>query len=280
MTDENKQSKSRRQPGHFRGGKGKPGHNGPRRFASNAPAERRPDQLWIYGIHAVAAVLGNSRRKVLQLLATQNAAARLVEEGATLPGDLKDTSPRDLDRLLGSDAVHQGAAVEVAPLEPLDLDALGDARLVVVLDQVTDPHNVGAILRSAVAFGADALITTGRHAPAETGVLAKSASGALENIAMIEVPNLATALTDLRDMGYSCVGLDSEGTVPLEEGIRGEKIALVLGAEGKGLRRLTRDRCDVVARLDMPGAIKSLNVSNAAVLSLYLAHRHLEAATA
>jgi 23S rRNA (guanosine2251-2'-O)-methyltransferase len=144
-----------------------------------------------------------------------------------------------------------------------------------VLDQVTDPHNVGAILRSAVAFGADALITTGRHAPAETGVLAKSASGALENITMIEVSNLATAITDLRDMGFSCVGLDSEGTMPLEEGIRGDRIALVLGAEGKGLRRLTRERCDVVARLDMPGAIKSLNVSNAAVLSLYLAHRHL-----
>jgi len=275
MTDENKHSKSQRQPGHFRGGKGKPGHSGPRRFGSNAPAERRPDQLWIYGIHAVAAVLSNPRRKVLTLLATQNAAARLVEEGATLPAGLKDISPRDLDKLLGAEAVHQGVAVEVAPLQPLDLDALGDARLVVVLDQVTDPHNVGAILRSAVAFGADALITTGRHAPTETGVLAKSASGALEHIAMIEVPNLATTLTDLRDMGYTCVGLDSEGTTSIEDGMRGDRIALVLGAEGKGLRRLTRDRCDVVARLDMPGAIKSLNVSNAAVLSLYLAHRHL-----
>jgi 23S rRNA (guanosine2251-2'-O)-methyltransferase len=271
MTDENKQSRSQRQPGHFRGGKGKPGHQGPRRFGSHAPAERRPDQLWIYGVHAVAAVLSNPRRKVLQLLATQNAAARLVEEGATLPADLKDTSPRDLDRLLGSEAVHQGVAVEEAPLEPLPLDALGDARLVVVLDQITDPHNVGAILRSAVAFGADALITTGRHAPTETGVLAKSASGALENIAMIEVPNLATTLTDLRDMGFSCVGLDSEGTMPLEEGIRGDRIALVLGAEGKGLRRLTRDRCDIVARLDMPGAIKSLNVSNACAIALYVA---------
>lgn len=275
MSEQNKQSRSQRQPGHSRGGKGKPGHHGPRRFGSHAPAERRPDQLWIYGVHAVAAVLANPRRKVLQLLATQNAAARLVEEGATLPDELKDTSPRDLDKLLGADAVHQGVAVEVAPLEPLSLDALGDSRLVVVLDQVTDPHNVGAILRSAVAFGADALIATGRHAPTETGVLAKSASGALEHIAMIEVPNLATTLTDLRDMGFTCVGLDSEGTTSIEDGMRGDRIALVLGAEGKGLRRLTRDRCDVVARLDMPGAIKSLNVSNAAVLSLYLAHRHL-----
>ncbi|MDQ0439526.1 23S rRNA (guanosine2251-2'-O)-methyltransferase [Kaistia dalseonensis] len=223
----------------------------------------------------MAAVLANPRRKVLRLLVTLNAAQRLRDDGATLPDELEDITPHDLDKLLGSEAVHQGAAVQVAPLEPLSLDSLEHARLIVVLDQVTDPHNVGAILRSAVAFGAEALVTTGRHAPAETGVLAKAASGALESITMVEVPNLARALTELGELGFTRIGLDSEGTAVLEDSMGGDKIALVLGAEGKGLRRLSRDKCDVVARLDMPGPIKSLNVSNAAVLSLYLARRHL-----
>jgi 23S rRNA (guanosine2251-2'-O)-methyltransferase len=157
------------------------------------------------------------------------------------------------------------------------LGDLRDARLVVVLDQVTDPHNVGAILRSSVAFAADAVITTGRHAPAETGVLAKAASGALDAIALVEVQNLARALEEIGRMGFTRVGLDSEADTPIEEAMGGARIALVLGAEGKGLRRLTRDTCDRLARLTVPGAIASLNVSNAAVLALYLARRHLTA---
>ena len=139
-----------------------------------------------------------------------------------------------------------------------------------VLDQITDPHNVGAIMRSAVAFGAGALITTSRHSPHESGVLAKSASGALEHIDLIEVRNLAEALGELHEAGFQTIGLDSDGPAELETTFAGERVALVLGAEGKGLRQLTRETCSVVARLDMPGEIKSLNVSNAAVLALYI----------
>lgn len=251
------------------------GSSGGRSFRSRSPAERRPDQLWIYGIHAVAAALGNPRREVRRLLATESGAARLLEQGAKLPAEVETAEPKTLDRLLGESAVHQGVAVLVEPLDSLPLTMLGDARLVVVLDQVTDPHNVGAILRSAVAFGADALITTGRHAPTETGVLAKAASGALEWITHVEVPNLARALETLGELGFTRIGLDSAGEGSLEAAMTGERIALVLGAEGKGLRRLSRETCDRVARLDMPGIIKSLNVSNAAALALYVARRHL-----
>ena len=245
------------------------------RFRPRSPAERRPESLWIYGIHPVLAALANPRRKILRMLATPNALARLQEAGASIAVPSEDTTPKLLDRLLGGEAVHQGVAVEVAPLPPVALGDLKDARLVVVLDQVTDPHNVGAILRSSVAFAADAVITTGRHAPAETGVLAKAASGALDAIPLVEVQNLARALEEIGRMGFTRVGLDSEADAPIEEVMGGARIALVLGAEGKGLRRLTRDTCDRLARLTVPGAIASLNVSNAAVLALYLARRHL-----
>ncbi len=246
-----------------------------KRFPPRSPAERRPDSLWIYGIHAVLAALANPRREIRRIVATPNALTRITEAGARLPVAPEEANPRLLDRLLGGDAVHQGVAVEVAPLPALGLDALADARLVVVLDQVTDPHNVGAILRSAVAFAADAVVTTGRHAPAETGVLAKAASGALDAIRLIEVPNLARALDEIGRLGFTRIGLDSEADTPIEDAMGGDRIALVLGAEGKGLRRLTRDTCDRLARLSVPGAIASLNVSNAAVLALYLARRQL-----
>lgn len=246
-----------------------------RRQAARSPSERRAEALWVYGIHPVVAALANPRRKVLRVLATPNALIRLAEAGAKLLVAPEEVTPRDLDGLIGGDAVHQGVALEVQPLEPLGLDALADARLIVVLDQLTDPHNVGAILRSAVAFAADAVVATGRHTAAESGTLAKAASGALDQIAWIEVQNLARALEDIGKMGFVRVGLDSEGTVELEDAIDGERIALVLGAEGKGLRRLTRETCDAVARLSVPGAIASLNVSNAAALALYLASRHL-----
>jgi 23S rRNA (guanosine2251-2'-O)-methyltransferase len=246
-------------------------------FRPRSPAERRPEALWIYGIHPVLAVLANPQRRVKRMIATANARIRLEELGGTLPIEPEESSPRDLDRLLGGEAVHQGVAVEVAPLPPASIEALpSTARLVVVLDQVTDPHNVGAIMRSAVAFAADALVTTGRHAPVETGVLAKAASGALEHLAHVEVQNLARGLEALGAAGFTRIGLDSEATEPLDRAIAGERIALVLGAEGKGLRRLTRDTCDRLARLPTKGAIASLNVSNAAVLALYIARRHLE----
>jgi len=169
----------------------------------------------------------------------------------------------------------EGVLVEAEPLRPKRLEALGDTPLVLVLDQVTDPHNVGAIMRSAVAFGAGALVTTARHSPAESGVLAKAASGALEHIDLIEVKNLAEALGRLHDAGFSTIGLDSEGPAELEKSFSGDRVALVLGAEGKGLRQKTRETVTALARLDMPGPIRSLNVSNAAAIALYAARSHL-----
>jgi 23S rRNA (guanosine2251-2'-O)-methyltransferase len=240
-----------------------------------SPAERRHDSVWIYGLHPVLAALANPRRKLRRLVATPNALARLKAGGADLKIEPEESTPRALDHILGGEAVHQGVAIEVAPLEPLAIATLSNARLILVLDQITDPHNVGAIMRSALAFGADAVVTTRRHAPAETGVLAKSASGALDRLRLVEVQNLARALQDLRGLGIICIGLDSEAETSLETAVSGERLALVLGAEGKGLRQLTRDTCDVVTRLPVPGPLVSLNVSNAAVLALYLAHRHL-----
>ena len=235
---------------------------------------RRPEALWIYGIHAAAAALGNPRRKVRRIAATRNALNRLKESGAAFAVTPEIVSPRDLDQLFGPDTAHQGVAVEVEALAPVALaDVLGE-RLLVVLDQVTDPHNVGAIVRSAAAFGAGGIVTTGRHAPAEGAVLAKSASGGLEYVPLVSVVNLARALEELGAAGFRRIGLDSDGSLPLEVAIGGERVALVLGAEGKGLRKGTREACDVVARLDMPGPIRSLNVSNAAALALYLARRH------
>jgi 23S rRNA (guanosine2251-2'-O)-methyltransferase len=240
-----------------------------------APGESAADGLVrLYGLHTVRAAIDNPRRKIRRMLVTRNAAERLaIPDIAALPFKTEFVEPRDIDRITGSDAVHQGVLIEAEPLKPKRLDALGNTRLVLVLDQVTDPHNVGAILRSAVAFGAGALITTARHSPQESGVLAKSASGALEHIDQIEVKNLADALGQLHEAGFRTIGLDSDGPAELEASFAGEKIALVVGAEGKGLRQKTREMVTVLARLDMPGAIRSLNVSNAAAISLYAAQR-------
>ncbi len=230
----------------------------------------------LYGLHTVRAALDNPARRIKRMLVTRNALVRLeLDEASELGFPLTIVEPREIDRIVGSDAVHQGVLLETEPLKPKSLAALGDARLVLVLDQVTDPHNVGAIMRSAVAFGATALITTSRHSPSESGVLAKSASGALEHIDHIEVRNLADALGQLHNSGFQTIGLDSEGPAELETSFGGDRIALVLGAEGKGLRQKTRDTVTALARLDMPGAIRSLNVSNAAAIALYAAGRHL-----
>jgi 23S rRNA (guanosine2251-2'-O)-methyltransferase len=233
--------------------------------------------LWIYGLHPVLAALANPERKIRRIVATPNALARLVAAGARIAPGAEEATPRALDRILGGEAVHQGVAIEVEPLASPPLSALAKGHLVVLLDQVTDPHNVGAIMRSALAFGADALVTTRRHAPTETGVLAKAASGALDRLAVVEVQNLARALDELGDFGFARIGLDSDAETPIENAMAGERIALVLGAEGRGLRQRTRDTCDALARLAMPGPLASLNVSNAAALALYIAHRHLAA---
>ncbi|MBA4784871.1 MAG: RNA methyltransferase [Rhizobiales bacterium] len=240
------------------------------------PPQLQPDQVHLYGLHTVRAALENPERVIIKLSVTQNAFARLeLAEPETLPYPVEFVSPQDIDKILGPDAIHQGAMVETRPLPVRRLEALKESPLLLVLDQVTDPHNVGAIMRSAVAFGAGALITTQRHSPTESGVLAKSASGALELIPYIQVTNLANALEELHALGFQTIGLDSEGPAPLEGALSGDKIALVLGSEGKGLRQKTRDTVKTLARLDMPGAIKSLNVSNAAAIALYASRQHL-----
>ncbi|MCB1448110.1 MAG: 23S rRNA (guanosine(2251)-2'-O)-methyltransferase RlmB [Rhizobiaceae bacterium] len=240
--------------------------------APQLPAET----IWLYGIHTVKAAIDNPGRTLLKLRVTRNALARLELNDAQMLGlTIEIVTPQDIDGLVGPDAIHQGALLEARPLPVRKLDSLKDRPLLLVLDQVTDPHNVGAIMRSAVAFDAGAVITTERHSPTESGVLAKSASGALEMIPYIQITNLAEALEELKTLGFQTIGLDSEGPAPLEGTFAAGKIALVLGAEGKGLRQKTRATCDALARLDMPGAIKSLNVSNAAAISLYAARSHL-----
>ncbi|WGD55869.1 23S rRNA (guanosine(2251)-2'-O)-methyltransferase RlmB [Bradyrhizobium sp. CB1650] len=224
----------------------------------------------LYGWHTVTMALQNPRRRIRKLTLTENAARRLAEENIETHVAPEIVRPQEIDRLLSPDAVHQGLLAEADPLPSPEIETLTQEGMVLVLDQITDPHNVGAILRSAAAFAVKAIVTTARHSPEATGVLAKAASGALELVPMITVQNLARALTALNERGFQTVGLDSQGSEDLSDvGLR-EPLALVLGAEGKGLRQLTRETCSVVARLDMPGEIKSLNVSNAAVLSLYV----------
>ncbi len=250
-----------------------------RRFDRRKPVKGTAPEdgtIRLYGLHTVKAAIENPRRQIFRMIVTKNALARLELDDATLARLAPEiVEPRDIDALTGSEAVHQGVMLEAAPLKPRKLHDLKEGNLILILDQVTDPHNVGAILRSAVAFGADALITTSRHSPQESGVLAKSASGALEMIDQIEVRNLAEAILELHELGYMTIGLDSEGPLEMEHTLKGNKLALVLGAEGKGLRQKTRETVTALARLDMPGAIKSLNVSNAAAISLYAAQRFL-----
>ena len=233
---------------------------------------RRSDLALIYGLHSVEAALKSPRRKLIRLYATAAAAQRLSAEIEARGVDTQIVSLEDIAARAPRQAVHQGVLLEARPLPPLDISDLPPNGLVLVLDQVTDPHNVGAIVRTAAAFGVDALVTTERHSPEVSGALAKSASGGLEHVPIAFVPNLARALKDIGDMGYFRVGLDSEGAAPLSEFESSRPLALVLGAEDRGLRRLTRENCDVVVRLDMPGPVKSLNVSNACAIALALIH--------
>jgi 23S rRNA (guanosine2251-2'-O)-methyltransferase len=235
-----------------------------------------PDGLVIlYGWHPVKAALENPARHIRRLLATENAMRRLGEEHVPLRVEPELVRPQTIAQRLSPDAVHQGLLLEADPLPAPELEDLAPDGIILVLDQITDPHNVGAIARSAAAFAASAIVTTARHSPEATGVLAKSASGALEYVPLVTVQNLARALAALKERGYLVVGLDSTGAVDLAEAAIRSPLALVLGAEGKGLRQLTLATCDQVARLDVPGRIKSLNVSNAAARALYLASKRL-----
>ena len=223
----------------------------------------------LYGWHPVAEALRNGNRAFHKLLATENSARRLQEEIGDLPIEAEIVRPDAINRLLEPDAVHQGLYLEADPLPSPTLDSLSGERIVLALDQITDPHNVGAIVRTAAAFGVEAILTTARHSPAATGVLAKSASGGLEHVPFLIVRNLSDSLIELGKRGFQRVGLDSSGEAQLDEIPLRHPLVLVLGSEGKGLRQRTRESCDAIGRLEMPGAIKSLNVSNAAAIALF-----------
>ena len=228
----------------------------------------------IFGVHAVEAALGNPRRAIRRLYLTDNAERRLHPALAARRVPHERVLPKDLDRRLGADTVHQGALAEAEPLPEPTLEELATGaagRPLLVLDHVTDPHNVGAILRSAAVFGAAGLVMTRRHSPPLDGVLAKSASGALERVPVGLVQNLARAAAELKELGFTLIGLDGGATERLEEADLPEALALMLGAEGKGLRRLTQESCDRLVRIAAESAFASLNVSNAAAVALHWA---------
>jgi 23S rRNA (guanosine2251-2'-O)-methyltransferase len=240
------------------------------------PGDRRESKVsLIYGFHSVGAALKAPRRELIRLYATAAAAERLSGEIAARGLETRIMAPEEISARAPRDAVHQGLLLEARPLAPIDVADLPAKGLVLVLDQITDPHNVGAILRTGAAFAVDALVTTERHSPEFAGALAKSASGGLEHVPICSVTNLARALAEMGDMGYWRIGLDSEASNPLTKETISRPLALVLGAEDKGLRRLTRERCDRLACLDLPGAIKSLNVSNACAIALALVHERI-----
>ncbi|ROU00225.1 TrmH family RNA methyltransferase [Histidinibacterium lentulum] len=233
------------------------------------------ETLWLFGLHAVRDALTNPRREALRLVVTKNALDKLgdVLGGRGLEPEISD--PRKFAAPLDPGSVHQGVALEVRPLDwgPLEeVCAAGPEARVVLLDRVSDPHNVGAVLRSAEVFGAAAVIGVQRHAAPETGALAKAASGALERQPYLRVSNLSAAMESLRDMGYLLVGLAGEAEAEIGAvmaGARGRPVALVLGAEGPGLREKTRETCDDLVRIGAAGGFGSLNVSNAAAIALY-----------
>ncbi len=236
------------------------------------------ETVWLFGLHAVRDALANPQREKLRLVVTQNALDRLGPLPEGVAPEITDARVFDRAVPLPPESVHQGAALEVKPLKwgsLTDLALSGPGRpLLVALDRVTDPHNVGAILRSAEVFGARAVIAPSRHSAPETGALAKTASGALERQPYLRVTNLADTLIELQSMGYTVLGLDGTGTENLPEALSelsGRAICIVLGAEGPGLRDRTRDTCDRILRIPFAADFGSLNVSNAAAVALYAA---------
>jgi 23S rRNA (guanosine2251-2'-O)-methyltransferase len=230
-----------------------------------------PDRVLLYGLHAVEAALANKSRPITRLRATENAARRLEGALRARGVEAEPTTPRELDRLLGADTVHQGVVLETEPLQPVTLDAVKPEGILIVLDQVTDPHNVGAVLRSAAAFGAAGLVLPERHSPPLGGTLAKAASGALDLVPVILVKNLARALAELGERGFTRVGFAEDAPHALAQMPLPMPLALVFGAEGKGLRQLTRESCDALCRIETKEPLASLNVSNAAAIALHWA---------
>jgi len=239
------------------------------RGRAGSATDATDEPLWLYGNHAVHAALGNHQRDIRRLLATASAGASLP--ASATPPEIVER--QTIDEALPDGAVHQGVAAQVLPLvQPAlkqVLSSAGAEAPLVVLDQVTDPHNVGAILRSAAAFGASAVITTERHAPPESGALAKAAAGVLERLPLVRVTNLARAIGLIAKENFWILGLDADGDRTLADAQPAKRTALVLGAEGAGLRRLTREACDEIVRLPIMHDIDSLNVSNAAAVALY-----------
>jgi 23S rRNA (guanosine2251-2'-O)-methyltransferase len=246
--------------------------------AAKPPVFRRAGtSVIIYGFHAVREALRARRRTLLDIYATEPAATILADDIACAQLPLHIVESEVITNRLGSGAMHQGVMLEASPLASLDItDIESRSGIMLVLDQITDPHNVGAILRTAAAFGIDGVAVARRHAPDMTGVVAKVASGGLEHVAVISVTNLARTLDRLGESGYLRLGLDSEAKLSLAKAPLWRPMALVLGGEGKGLRRLSREKCDFLVRLDMPGRIKSLNVSNACAVALTLLHAHFD----
>lgn len=232
-------------------------------------SEAADGPLWLWGSHAVEAALANPARKAVRLVATDNAARRMGLEQADM------VTPKEIDRLLPPGAVHQGVALETEPLPPLALEDLiaGGARRIAVLDQLADPHNLGAIFRSAAAFGFDGVVLQTRHSPPITGIVAKSAAGGIERVAECRVVNISRALDALAEAGFTVIGLAGEAEAALEDLLDGGPCAIVLGAEGSGLRPGVTSACTHLARIPMGGEMESLNVSNAAAIAFYLAAR-------
>lgn len=261
----------------------KPRHHGARNKQSSAPRhEQRRDKqapardssgsYWVYGWHAVEAALANEERSIRRIIASENASERLKLPERTLPR-VEVLAPRELDHVLGGDSVHQGVAALVTPLSGYVLEDLMHLQNprgpILILDQVSDPHNVGAILRTAAAFGAVGLIYPKDHSAPESAVMAKAACGGLDMVPRVAVTNLATAMRELKDAGWWIVGLEGEAKQSLAQVKSSGKLVIVLGAEGKGMRRLTSELCDETARLPMDPRMESLNVSNAAAITLY-----------
>lgn len=240
------------------------------------------ETIWLFGLHAVRDALSNSSREKLRLVVTRNALDKLADAVAEAGIEPEVCDPRKFSVPIDPNSVHQGAALEV---KPLNWGSLAECSMgggerpprVILLDRVTDPHNVGAILRSAEVFGAQAVIAVQRHSAPETGALAKTASGALERQPYVRVKNLAAAMEELKDMGFLMLGMDGEAEENIEAAVDGHKdrpVALVLGAEGPGLREKTKETCDKLVKIDFAGGFGSLNVSNAAAVALYATLEH------
>lgn len=284
MAQKRKESRNRR-PRHKGRGKA-PGFQVDRR-GSGGPSQAQDGPYWIYGTHAALAAIANPKRRCHQILMTsaskesletEISAAVTAAQGGRPQIELRERG-EIADQLPGG-AVHQGIAVRVDPLAdiglPNALAAAPENAPILILDQANDPHNVGAVLRSAAAFGAAFVVCQTRHAPGETSILAKSASGALEVVSLISVTNIARAMIIIKDAGYWCVGLDGQTEKRLDAANFTNKTALIFGAEGAGLRRLTRESCDELIRIPMSGQMESLNLSNAAAVTLYELQRSRE----